>query len=520
MKDLKIKLIFFSNMSSWFIFDQFILPYGLGILTNFLRQNNYYVTLNDISVKIKDNYRRFLFPSSQRIDIHILQPNNGEAIDYLLEQNYDNDNNSRKVDHFSEQLLSLASCEGYDLIGISIMNYFHFECLPALLLLKKIKSLSNAKVVLGGPFINKHGREVFNTFPLVDYMIVGDGQVPLLKLIEHLEGRMPIEDVPSLIYRQNGSIKSNPRKFFSIEDLYMPDFSDLNLDAYRMEDGRSLPLPYQISRGCVYECSFCDHNRINPSVELKSHRKVVKEIKEMKERYQSNVFHFCDDAINCSYEYLDRLCDLFIEEKLDLHWTVEARADNLDRKILHKMRKAGCSRLAFGLESGSNRILKSMVKGITSEQASQVLRDSYEEGIKNIIFMMAGYPHETKEDILETVEFIRKNSEYIWKIGNLTTLKLEEGSPLYNNPDKFGIENLRPLSDINFPAFFAFDEINGLKWEEKVKQQRYSYKKILWANFKYILSKEYRINFVPFWFYFWLRDKCRLLYKRLFFRIF
>jgi len=336
-------------------------------------------------------------------------------------------------------------------------------------------------------------------------MIVGDGQVPLLGLIEYLAGRRSIKDVPNLLYREDGVIKENPREIFSIQDLSIPDFLDLPLNLYKRKifNDIKLLLFYRITRGCTHRCSFCQTLMLDNAFEFKSHAKVVEEIGIIKKRYQSNYFFFIDDSMNCSYEYLDKLCDIFIEKKLDITWFSKIRADNLDRKILHKMKKAGCATLFFGIESGSDRILESIGKGFNIEQASKILRDAHQEGINNIIFLIAGYPHEKQEDIVETVRFIKRNAEYIDDI-SIKPLRVLYGTPLFNNPKKYGIENLRPLLD---DGKIAFDEIGGLKWAKKVQQQAYSRRKIYEAYFKYILCRKYRIKLVPFWFYFWLDQR-------------
>jgi len=504
MKNIKVKLIFTPYMQ-----HAYYLPYGLGVLAAFLKDNHIDVTLDDLSIKIEENNRQFWFLSEKRINLDILQREK-ELIDYLLDSN-----SNKEFEHLARNIIQTTSCDGYDLIGISVKTFQHFRL--AMLLSREIKSTTNSKVVLGGPLINIYGKEIFSRFPIVDYMIIGDGQLPLLQLIEYLEGRIAIEDVPNLIYRQNGGIKSNARKFFPIEEQDIPYFPEDLIAFYRGGRNKRLVLPYQISRGCAYSCSFCDYKLGNPFLEFKSHRKVVTEIKEMKERYQSNAFHFCDDAINCSYEYLDKLCDIILEDRLGIVWVSYARADNLDKKILHKMKKSGCLFLAVSIESGSDRILKDIKKGFTIQQASSVLQNLHKEGIHNSISILVGYPHETEEDIAKTVEFIKTHSEYIDKV-RIASLKITRDTPLYNNPEKFGIENLCPMPNV-LHTFFAFDEINGLKWEEKVKQQRYSYKKILWANFKYILSKKYRINFVPFWFYFLVKEKLNLFPMDIFYRL-
>jgi len=503
MKDLRVKLISLPNMGSWFIYDQFILPYGLGILANFLKEKNYRVTLDDISIKIEDNHRKFLFPSMQRIDIDMLQPNNSRVIDYLSNNNY-NDDNNKKIGRLAEQLISVASCEGYDVIGISVFSYL--QILPALLLSKKLKSMSAVKIVLGGSYITLNGEEIFSSYPFIDYIIIGDGQIPFIRLLEHLEGRIPIENVPSLIYRHNGSIRHNTREFLSIEELSIPNFSDLPLEIYRSDKrNKQVILPYQVTRGCPYNCSFCNMKFITPSVELKSHEKVTREIKIMRERYKSNAFNFRDEAMNYSYEYLDEFCDNLVENNLNIQWSMCVRPDNLDMPILRKMKKAGCVFLWFGLESGSNRILKNINKGFTIEQASGVLKNAYELGIVNNVFLITGYPYEREEDIDETINFIKTHSKYITSHPALIRLHIDRGAPLYTYPEKFGIENLRIINKLGL--IYTFDEINGLKGKDKVKQQFHSYRKVLKACFKYIDQRTIRINVLPFWIYLLMRDK-------------
>jgi radical SAM superfamily enzyme YgiQ (UPF0313 family) len=512
MKDSKIKLVFLPLLNTHImrtqkIYNNYPFPYGLGILTGFLRGNGYNVTLDVLSVKLEKN-RKLLSPAVLNLDIFRHEK---EIVDHIH-----GDSSNKKIERFAEQVVRILSCQGYDLIGFSVISYYHF--LLALLLSKKIKSLGKIKVVLGGPFISIHGQELLDSFPAVDYLIVGDGQIPLLRLIEHIEKQRPIEDVPNLIYMQDGIIKSNPRESFPVEELYMPDFSDLPFDFFRskLDDERLLCFPYMTSRGCLSNCNFCKFKAVTPLLECKSYNKVATELLTMKKLYHTDTFYFFDETINHSYKYLDKLCDTFIERKLGIFWRAFARAENLDRNILSKMKEAGCIGLTFGIESGSSRILELMGKGLNIEQASEVLKDSYQAGIKNEISLMVGYPYEKEEDVEETVKFIRKNSEYIDTM-KVACFRLEKGIPLYNNPEKFGIQNLRPIFDgpsRGHDKCFAFDEVNGLKWNEKIKQQRYAMRRVLKENYKKIRDKgRCFVVFLPFWLFLWLMNQQNMLYE-------
>ena len=366
----------------------------------------------------------------------------------------------------------------------------------------------------------------------VDYMISGEGQVPMLRLIKYLEKAGNIHNIPGLIYKDKESIKSNPCVYFPFNDVPVPDFSDLDLDFYNISleqySNRVLNLPYQATRGCLFNCTFCGGRRmLSKSYETKSYEKIINEIKYMKDKYKSSHFWFRDDSINCSYDFLDVLCNKFIENRLDIKWGVNGvRPDNLDRRILGKMKKAGCYLLAFGIESGSNRILKMMSKNFTIDKVERVLENSYREGIRNWVNIITGYPYERDDDVRMTVDFVRNNALYINKINFISCLQVRYGSALYEHPDKFGIRISGRACGVGHrmgTRHYPFDEVNGLRWNQKKKQADKFRRIIMQAEFKYIIIKRYRF-IAPFMFvlYSFLRDHYvfagELLIK-LFFRI-
>lgn len=478
-KDFRFKLILPCKIEYYkpYVYTSInCLPYGMGIITAFLRKHGYYVEQEDLSVRF-NHYNFAFFPFIfKNIDFDIII--NRDEIHMFLKTG----ERRGKLSLFIDKILDSISIQGFDAIGFSIFSIFHF--IFALAFSKRIKQITNTPIIFGGPFIRLYGQLYTHVFNYVDYMIVGDGGVPLLRLIEYMHNQIAISEVPNLIYRDNGKLIVNPRQHYPIEDIPMPDFDALSMKLYRnwSPKGSYISFPYQISRGCTNRCSFCANIAVNDKLEFKSYEKVLSELSQIKERYNNITFHFCDDAINNSYEYLEGLCDLFINNKLNINWSVYAKVGNLDKYILRKMKEAGCQWLLFGIESGSNRILKIMNKGCTSEEASQSLKDAHEAGIINILCLIAGYPHETKQDINKTIDFIRKNKKYI-SYAQAYEFRLEYGSAIYCNPERYGVDNLIPyLSRYRF----AFDESEGLKWERKHKQQEESQKQIIKAIHKNI----------------------------------
>ncbi|NQU18527.1 B12-binding domain-containing radical SAM protein [bacterium] len=434
------------------------LPHGLGVITAFLRKHGYNVKQDNFSQRFKNIE---LFKREEEV-YHFIKSGDIKG----------------QLNLFIDKIVDNISIKEFDVIGFSVISYSYF--IFSLMLCKKIKQKSTIPIVFGGAFISIFGKLYPDVFNPVDYMIIGDGRIPLLKLINYLQGKTKISEVPNLIYKDNSKIITNFKECYLLEDIPVPDFDGLPIDLYQKHQyGNNLNLPYQISRGCTTKCSFCTFTS-KYELEFKSYNKILRELVQMKKKYNSKLFQFCDDEINNSYEYLEELCNLFIKNKLDINWGVFAKIGNLDRHILKKMKKAGCLWLAFGIESGSDNILRMMNKGFTSEQASKTLKDASQTGLRNAVFLMTGYPHETQEDIQQTVKFIRKNKRYIHNT-YIFKFRLLYNSRIYCNPERYGIVNLTK----NYDGYsFSFDEVGGLKWEQKQKQQKDSQKQILKAGYK------------------------------------
>lgn len=509
----KIKLIFPCRIESYKPYQDYTnisgLPYGMGMLTSYLREQSIYVEQDDLAVRF--NHQTTLLDTIRHSKLHINKF--AEDIGTFLKT----DKLSHRLEKLLCKILYSTSIKGFDIIGFSIFTDKHF--LFALLLSNKIKDFTNTPIVFGGPFITLYGQLYPEAFKFIDFMISGDGRIPFSQLARCLVQKTPLEHIPGIIYKHKGSLTIVPRVQYSIEEMPIPDFEGLPLDLYRARN--FLRLPYQISRGCNGACSFCVTKNIDASCEYKSYHKVVAELQQLKEKYDSNLFYFCDNgAINNSYGYLEGLCRTFIDNKINIRWGAYARIEHLDREILEKMKLAGCQFLSFGVESGSDRILRLMNKGITTTQTEKVLRDSARVGIKNSIFLILGYPQEHKEDVESTVDFIRRNKKYLYGV-QCTPLYVSYGSNLWRHPETYGItikssisngtpmasqpsvpERVRsPLCCLSSAGLnnivplvfaryvFAFDEIGGLRWQEKRVQQERSRQQVVRAIRKYVIIR-------------------------------
>ncbi len=160
----------------------------------------------------------------------------------------------------------------------------------------------------------------------------------------------------------------------------------------------------------------------------------------MIENYGKKEFEIVDSVFNGNIKRVDDICELVIESRLDILWSAKTAFNKgMTYELLRKMKAAGCLSLAFGVESGSPRVLKDMRKNANFEEIKAIIKDTWRAGIMVNCFFIIGYPTETQEDFQLTLDFIKENAGYIYSFDQITGCHMEEGSYLGNNLDKYGI---------------------------------------------------------------------------------
>jgi len=475
-KELKVKLIFPPALDE---VTMSMPPLSLAALATYLKNNQVNVEVDDVFAKIRYYNNNRCFFSPKRI---FLEDLNSKNLDYLFNKPI-----NKKLDNQLTRILGLFEYEDYDVLGFSIHTYSQF--VYALLLAKKVKEQKNITTFFGGPIITLMGDKFFDKFGFIDYMVRGDGEAPLLRLIKSLRNKdNSFKKIPGLLYRSNNRSFQNRIRHFKIRNCPTPSFKFLDLDIYKIlvKNDKQLILPYQISKGCINKCSFCTHRLLN-QFEIKPLSVVLNDLKMLKRKHNTKYFFFCDSNINNSKKFLYRLCDALIKNHLGIVWGAFASVNNLDKRLLEKMKRAGCQVLFFGVESGSDRLLRLMNKRYTSKQASKVLECSHKAGIENIVSFITGFPSENQDDVKRTVDFIKHNSVYITH-PKLIRFMLEYNSEVYMHPKRFKITNLK----IDFTHVLTgrniatYDGADGLNWEAIKKQQEKSYDLCLKTLFYYV----------------------------------
>ncbi|MFQ5956474.1 MAG: B12-binding domain-containing radical SAM protein [Candidatus Brocadiales bacterium] len=368
---------------------------------------------------------------------------------------------------FRENFLSSILGPQPDIVGISVTSTS--QLIPGLTLARLVKEANrDIHVTVGGSVFTKlidnllKGVDVF--FSFVDSFVVFEGEHALLELANQISGKRELSKVPNLIYRENGAVKINEP--FYVEDassLPPPDYDGLPISLYHSP---KLVLPVQTSRGCYWgKCTFCnlhyDHKHFRPKTDL-----VIRDIQALREKHDTNFFFFADECIPVGT--LKRLIKELPE--LGIKWIAGVRfEEGLNRELIHDMRAAGCLKLVFGLESYSQRVLDLMKKGTKRDVINRILEDCLDEDVAAHVYTIVGFPTETAEEALESVNFILDNERLASSLGFSflpCLFEMEKHSPVTSDPASFGIRRIMAPKKDDLSLGYFYEVNRGMSPDE------------------------------------------------------
>ncbi len=294
-----------------------------------------------------------------------------------------------------------------------------------------------AETIAFGTHVTPIPRESMRPYPSLDYILVGEPDLTLRDLVDHLEGKVEerpehvtrlfaselgyepaiAEDggvdlgrIRGLAWRRGKEIILNfPRPFISnLDDLPMPMHELLPLQKYRMPMIKG-PFTFIVtSRGCPAGCTYCiKHVSYQYSARLRSPKLIMEELWSLKELGIHNI-HMYADLFTVNRDQVMELCELMIAEKINIRWTSNSRVDYVDEEMLRMMGRAGNWLISWGIESGNEQILKHARKGAYPEKAERALRWAKAAGIKNWGYFIIGLPGETEATIRQTIDFAKR----------------------------------------------------------------------------------------------------------------
>lgn len=296
-----------------------------------------------------------------------------------------------------------------DVVGIQTLT---FSLPDALTLAKITKSIDpNIKVVFGGRHVDIYPQETI-AFKEVDALVLGEAELTLPKLIKHEFDVKKLKDVKGLVIKDKGK-KIATGQLELIKDINSLPFPARHLTGYvNYGDLLSKKKSYTTmisSRGCPHNCSFCDNHQI---FRKRTASNVVDEMEHCVSKGVEEIMIYDSTFTTDKKRVLD-ICKSIRERKLDFIWSTPTRVDCINAELVKAMKRAGCERLQYGIEAGTQKVLDNLRKGTSIEQIKKAIEITKKEGITVFADFMIGSPGETREDILTTIDLAKQlNIDY------------------------------------------------------------------------------------------------------------
>ena len=299
--------------------------------------------------------------------------------------------------------------KSFDVVGISAMTFTLIDTYKTAKLIKKI--MPKTKVILGGTHVHLFPHETKN-LEGVDFAFMGEAELSLVEFLKNLKNPAYYHKIPGLIYRNTeGKIVENDfEPLDNLDELPFPERKLLNIKHYNsLLSKASFSTTIISSRGCPFRCAFCDRplSPITSHFRFRSAKNVADEICECVELGIKD-FLFYDDTFTVSRERVLDFCEKIIEQKLEIRWDIRTRVDIVDEEMLKMLKKAGCVAIHYGVESGSDKILKVIKKGFTVKKAREIFKLTKKLKIETLAYFMIGLPSENLEDIQNTLDLAKE----------------------------------------------------------------------------------------------------------------
>lgn len=331
------------------------------------------------------------------------------------------------------------------------------------------------------------GMQLHKSFEWVDYVCTGEADYTFSALVKRLSAGQPINDLPGLIYRDNGQSRRSAvdnEYVHKMDDLPDPDFRDYfeAVDASPLRSSIQPILLIESSRGCWWgaksHCAFCGLNGSSMAFRAKSAERTLAEIERQVERHGIRHFHVVDNII--PGDYFRTLLPMLKERQMGISFFYETKS-NLTRTEIRLLRDAGVIAIQPGIESLSTHVLQVMKKGVTAIQNIQLLKWCKEYGVEVAWNFLYGFPGERSADYEEVAAYISA-VPHLRAPGSAKPIRLDRFSPYFDRAESYGIVNIRPFSAYqlvypfspavvsNLAYYFEFDYADGRKAEEYATQ--------------------------------------------------
>ncbi len=291
------------------------------------------------------------------------------------------------------------------IVGLTAMTIRINQAVKIATILKK--KFPEARIIIGGAHSTIAPIETLKQFPVFDIAVIGEGENTLSELIDFFKktniDTKDMTTIKGIAFRQGPEIIQNePRELIQdLDTLTIPDYSFVVRPLHTY--------PLYTSRGCPFHCVFCCRILGN-KIRVRSPFNVVNELSIALKKYPIRFVTIEDEVFTFPIQRAKDICDLMIKNQMNkkVKWLAQSRVTRVDQELFNKMKKAGCVRVEFGVESGNPEILKIIKKGITVNDALRTVRMAKNAGLKTGCFFIIGHPYENEKTIEDTLKLAVK----------------------------------------------------------------------------------------------------------------
>lgn len=300
-----------------------------------------------------------------------------------------------------------------DVVGITTMTFTLIDVIKTAKIAKEVNP--NIKIILGGPHVIIYPTETIS-IKEIDFVILGEAETVIKPLLDNINNPEELEKVKGLVFKKEGKIINTGRSDL-IKNLDELPFPARHLTPYKkyfwtLSPYRPITTMFT-SRGCPYKCLFCDRPQLGKNFRPASAKKVVDEMEKCQNMGIQEIFIY-DDTFGVDRKRVLDICAGLMERKIKIAWNIRTRVNTVDEEILSALKKAGCQRIHYGVEAGTQKILNVLKKGITLEMVERAFKITRKIGIQTAAYFMIGSPEETRKDINATINFMKKlKADYV-----------------------------------------------------------------------------------------------------------
>lgn len=376
----------------------------------------------------------------------------------------------------AERMFAELEQFGPDLVGLTAVTH---SFMVARRLAARAKERLNCLVIMGGPHATALPESTLRSVPQLDAVIRGEGEIPALAIAAQFDagGAVDFSGIPGASFLDAGRYRETPRPE-PIGDLDALPYPVRELAGDAGGARRETHMAVFTSRGCPSRCTFCANICMGRKFRPRSPESVVTELAYLSEQYGARDFVFADDCFTADPKRAAAICDLIIARKLKITWYANGRVNALrDGELVAKLKKAGCTQILLGIESGDQRVLDLMTKGATLAQAEECCATLRRHGVAYFNSYILGSEGETLKTALATISFSKKLKSVVAVLGRLVPMP---GTPVF---EKYYKDFDRP--DTDWDAWCSFLPVQPCENRHTGLSQRTVFLLTVWANLRF-----------------------------------